>query len=422
MEQVSSQHPTGLVLDEFGYLFHDDSNLREALREMPGVPGVRYQVDGDRVFVFDRLVGLVSDHGLGADRKPDPAKVAKLLPSAWLSADEAVQAGVVPEPYEVAQEGGLYRVRHRHFDAWLPGVHREKQSADRDLAQLLLGRVISGQGDFNYRGQAMSLVEPYDLSKLSFKLQLRVERNGVAQDHWAMPKFVDGLAPLTATTYATIAETYQGWHADRAALIRLAKARSHALWGRAAELQFDQLNDADSSVPEYRSEDAAALRGCYPELAMLNDGSLCDLFGEFAEDCLMARRWMPYRHEDFLFYLLGIHAVGADVEGEEIREAGYSVAAGLSEGLPLDEAVRIAAAASSHARTVCSMALRARKAVQFLESEVTRDWRVGPRVSTMNDLYRMGRSTGFIAWPSASRLLTEEPLTPHGDSGGHKDG
>ena len=404
--QVASQPPFPVILDEFGYYFADDSTLRETLRDMPGVPGVRYQVDGDRVFVFDRLVSLVSAHGLGSDGKPDPAQVANLLPSAWMSGLEAVQAGVVPEPYELVPGCKLFRVRHKGFNAWLPGGHYSKHGADQVLADLLLGQVIAGEGEFEYRGQPMTLIEPYDISKLSFNLPLRVERDGVEPGHWAMPKFMVGLAPLDEATYAAIADAYAGWHADRAAMKRLALANADALWARMAEWKVADLNDQDSVVSDYLADDAIALRGHYPELGMLNDGSLCDLYGEFAEDCLMQRSWTPYRHEDFLFYLLGIGALSKTSDGEAIREAGYVVAAGLLHGRPLEDAARIAALASSHANVACSMALRARKAIQFLEAEANRDWRVGPRIVTMNDALRMARSTGFSVIPST---VEEQP-------------
>lgn len=75
--------PFFAVFDEMGYyMANSNDDVKEALRELPGVPNAQYLVEGKKVFVFEKLVQLVSVSGRGADGRPDAALVAGLLPQA----------------------------------------------------------------------------------------------------------------------------------------------------------------------------------------------------------------------------------------------------------------------------------------------------------------------------------------------------
>ncbi|MDV7392365.1 hypothetical protein RZS08_13455, partial [Arthrospira platensis SPKY1] len=157
---TSTQQAPMVFLDEFGYYFGGrNDSLKEDLRKIDGVPNATYLVKDGQVFVFDKLVELVEEH---RKRQPDLplADLARsLIAEATVSAKEAVETwGVVPEPYEMAEHpsSGLM-IRHRPFNARLPGAFQSKSDVQGAFASLLLGGIQSGSGDFAYRGQPMTL-------------------------------------------------------------------------------------------------------------------------------------------------------------------------------------------------------------------------------------------------------------------------
>lgn len=72
-----------IVMDEFHYHMGDDA-LRENLRAIDGVPGVSYQVQGEKVFVFQKLLQLVKQNN------HDLSLAAELVPQAMVSALEGL--------------------------------------------------------------------------------------------------------------------------------------------------------------------------------------------------------------------------------------------------------------------------------------------------------------------------------------------
>lgn len=169
-QPMQPTQPPVVFLDEFGYYFGGrNDTLKEDLRKIDGVPNATYLVKEDgQVFVFDKLVQLVSEH---RERQSDVslADLARsLIAEATVSAKEAVTTwGIVPEPYEMAEStaSGLM-IRHRPFNARLPGVFQSKDGALDAFASLLLGGIQSGSGDFVYRGQPMTLCDPLDTALL----------------------------------------------------------------------------------------------------------------------------------------------------------------------------------------------------------------------------------------------------------------
>ncbi|MEH5058225.1 hypothetical protein [Citrobacter braakii] len=62
---MSREVPAGrfFCMDEFHNHHMNDDVIRERLRSIDGIPGVSYQVYGDNVFVFEKLVQLVKQNG-----------------------------------------------------------------------------------------------------------------------------------------------------------------------------------------------------------------------------------------------------------------------------------------------------------------------------------------------------------------------
>lgn len=65
-----------------------------------------------------------------------------------------------------------------------------------------------------------------------------------------------------------------------------------ALWARASDFRFEMFNDPNDEVPECGRKDAAELRLAYPELTMLSDGSLFELFDAFQMEVWSNRGWV----------------------------------------------------------------------------------------------------------------------------------
>lgn len=70
---LEPKSPFLVVLDEFFYYADMGNKLKEALREMPGVPNAQYLVDGEKVFVFEKL-GSCSWSGAPVTRRPSSPK------------------------------------------------------------------------------------------------------------------------------------------------------------------------------------------------------------------------------------------------------------------------------------------------------------------------------------------------------------
>ncbi|EPV6135598.1 hypothetical protein ACV8B9_004867 [Escherichia coli] len=93
---MRSEIPSGrfFCLDEFHNFHMSDDVLRERLRSIDGIPAVSYQVNGENVFVFEKLVQLVKQNGHNLE------SALALVPKATMTAAEAIEAwSVFPEPY-----------------------------------------------------------------------------------------------------------------------------------------------------------------------------------------------------------------------------------------------------------------------------------------------------------------------------------
>lgn len=309
-----------------------------------------------------------------------------------MTAEEATTAhGVVPTPYRLDESVGGIRIRHRPFNALLPGVYADIDGARKALATLLLGGVLAGEGEFEYRGQPMTLQAGFDLSALPARPTLDVSAGSVSAGYGSLPDFHDGLPPLSADIYASLKASFDAWCGDKSAATALVMAGADDLWRDVAGYGIATLNDPASEVPDYLADDAAELRRLYPELSMLNDGSLCDWFDSYSSDCSMVRGWTPFRDDDFLFYLVGAVATAPNKPSSEARDAGMLAGFALLRGRTVHEALDFGASASRYDTAIRSMAVRAREAVAFLVEDAGADRNRGPAVRTFNDTFRMAR-------------------------------
>lgn len=157
---MRSEIPSGrfFCLDEFHNFHMSDDVLRERLRSIDGIPAVSYQVNGENVFVFEKLVQLVKQNGHNLE------SALALVPKATMTAAEAIEAwSVFPEPYsrETNTIDHSQAIYHPYLNAYLPRKYPDRESCNADAARLLLGNPVEGEGDFVYRGQSMVLRQPF---------------------------------------------------------------------------------------------------------------------------------------------------------------------------------------------------------------------------------------------------------------------
>ncbi|MGG2621707.1 hypothetical protein [Pseudomonas aeruginosa] len=403
-----------LIVDEFSsYFGAQNDRLKEELRAVDGVPNAAYLVKDGAVFVFDKLVQLVKER-----QKEQPhaqlQEMARsltveelalsLIAEATVSAQEAVEAwGVVPVPYQTetlaTMDAAALEARatgriilHRPFNARLPGDYQDEGDVKVAFANLLVGGVLPGSGDFTYRGQPMTLRDPLDLALLPARPEIH---EGPAAEGWIYTalgsvEFVEGFEPVSEVLFNSVKEAEAGWSADSVRALKRVQGRAAEVWAQAVDLRLETLNDQRDEVPEYGEEEFPKLRALYPELAMLSDGSLYSLFDAYQMECLYINGWTANRDDDFLFYLLG-KAADRSNDHDAAKEVGEWVADALLHGKALDDALEFGRSADRYNQAIGKLAHRIADAMRFLaEDKKATDLRGHP-ITTMGDTMRLGR-------------------------------
>lgn len=405
-----------MILDEFGYYFGGrNDSLKEDLRKIDGVPDATYLVKDRRVFVFDKLVQLVEEH-----RKLQPglplADLARgLIAEATVSAKEAVETwGVVPEPYELAEHpaSGLI-IRHRPFNARLPGTFQSKDGAQDAFASLLLGGIQSGNGDFAYRGQPMTLCDPLDTALLPPRpvIQHVEEPESLGYTALGYVAYESGFEPVSEALFDDAKEREAAWKNDSIRAARYAQEHVADIWARTATLQLETLDDTTDEVPEYGREDLAELRPLYPELSMLSDGALYAWFDVYQSECYYINGWTANRDDEFLFYLLG-KVAGRQHEQDTAKEVGQWVTYALLRGDALAAALAFGREAALYDNALSRLAWRIADAMRFVaEDKKATDLRGHP-ITTLMDGFRAARKfciTPFVAEQNVADFGAEVP-------------
>lgn len=371
---------------------HDDG-LKEELRKIEGVPNATYLVKDGQVFVFNKLVLKVKEHRKQPDL-PLADLARSLIPLATVSAKEAVETwGIVPEPYEMAKNpsGGLM-IRHRPFNARLPGTFQVKHDVQEAFARLLVGDIQPGSGDFTYRGQPMTLCDPLDPVLLPPQ---PVIQPGLEPANWVYTAlgsvdYESGFEPVSEALFGRVKELEAAWKDNSARAAQHAHHHAVEVWVRAAALRLETLNDPADEVPEYGQQDFAELRPLYPELSMLSDGSLYAWFDVYQMECCYINGWTATRDDDFLFYLLG-KVAGRQHESETAREVGQWVAYALLRGDSLDAALAFGLAAALYDSAISRLARRIADAMQFLAGDKKATALQGRVITTLMDTFRLSR-------------------------------
>lgn len=382
----------GILIDEAAAIFNSaDDHLKEELRALEFVPDATYQVVQDRVFVFDKLVDQVKRARSGSDMDL-PALARSLVSAATVTAREAVEAGIVPAPYELNQlAGGGYVIRHRRFNATIPIELADRDMAHDALARLLLGGVLEGTGEFTFGGQAMTLCEPLSVASLPPCPELPPPRQGVSTGYSALgfKAFVDGLAPLPRATFEQVKALEATWRASSELAAVSAERGAGQAWARLAAMELVLLHAYTGEVPVGEHPALAALRALYPELRHLPDGSLYWWFDAYQSECCFISGWTASRDDGFGFYLLGQLSSGKH-EGEYAANVGQWTAYALLRGDGDQAALDFGRACGHYDTALGGLARRVADAVDYLGQE-DRDALRGTPIWTTMDMFRIGR-------------------------------
>ena len=379
--------------DELGdYCSYPQDEWIEVLRQINGVPNATYVVENDRVFVFDKLVHRVQKSGLTKSSGISAHTLDSLIKQATVSANEAVEVwGIIPEQYEVIKSSeGALRIRHRPFNALLPGAFETLLEVQAALANLLLGGVQPGEGDFSYKGQPLTLMEPLDVALLPSR-PIIDGLQAIETDKYISLNTVEylaGFAPVSKSLFDEVKALETRWKADSSRAAKYAYEHADALWGQVGRLHLDTLNRSDDKVPEYGKTDVQDLRGCFPELGMLSDDSLYARYNKFQWECYSLNGWEAHRENAFLFYLIGKTTGDWDKPDFVGQCAGYAILCAE----PITDALAFGTAAGLYEEAISHLAYRIADVMRFLQQDTNEAGARGPAVTTMLDLVRSARS------------------------------
>lgn len=399
-----------LVLDEFySYLDSERAMMKEKLRSIEGIPNASYLVKDGKVFVFDMLVELVLQHQKQSPSFSVVSTAIELLPSATVSADEAIQTwSIMPTPYDVKPhpEGG-FAILHSAFNAWLPPRFVALDDADGPLAELLLGKVLPGDGDFFYQGQAMTLCNRLDINGLPAMPELVAAADvahGVNTDNvlpgslWRL-EYEPGFSPVSKTLFDETNRRQMQWFLRTEYAEQQVLQNMETLWALTKQIDFSELGKNYANDASVDKATAAELALTYPELQSLSDRALFRFFDAFQANCLYMRDWDVERENDFLFYLLGNMAVPGSDEHKSLH-IGRWVAYSLLCGDSIEQSLQVARASALYDEALATLAKRISSAMLFLRERKDNPTLSGPHISTFADIFRLARKWNVTARPA----------------------
>lgn len=396
-----------VILDEASHYYgNPEDDLKEQLRDLDGVPNATYWVKDGQVFVFAKLVKLVRDRLNDLPDMPLIDLARSLIPLAMVSAKEAVtQWGIVPEPYKIdVRDGCDVKIQHTRLNSFLPGAFKDWRDLENTLESLLLGNIRSGSGEFIFRDQPMSLYEPINIALLPSRPFVRQvadpERVGYSLLHNVTYK--TGFAPVSESLFDAIKELEVTWKNDITRVSMYARKHVAEVWAQATSFQLDTLIVEMDNEPEHEQQDVAEVRTLYPELDMLSDGALYELFDEFQREWFCIMGWTASRDDEFLFYLLGKvvkHQKEMDTDTQKYIDLGQWFAYAVLNGDPLEAAVNFAHEASLYDIAISRLAARVAEAMKFISESKDQTEQRGKPITTVNDIFRasrMGNSNSMV--------------------------
>lgn len=388
------------ICDEFGYyLGTTDDPLKETLRGIKGIPDATYVVRGEKVFVFDKLVGLTKERLRNTDAETISEIALLSIEDCYVSAEEAVKRwNVTPVEHKVEygedhQGRPVAKILHTELNAWLPGEFRSKEEVMSALSVRLLGGKIPGEGTFTYKGQAMTPRNPEDFERTPEKPK-GFPSGGLSAQGCSILKlegYHPGLDLLSQTLFNELTLLQSEYDHVRTQIENLIKVGREEILSMTPKLRIELLNDPDNEVAEYAKEETAGLRPFYPELGFLSDGSLFSHFNEFQADFRYSTSWDPYYDEAFLFYLVG-KASDKSLDAETAASVGQWVVYAMLNGNSIEKAIVFGRQSERYAQDLLGQANRILRAIRFLKCDDKDSAPTGKPVRTMADILKMARS------------------------------
>ncbi|MFP3637460.1 hypothetical protein [Paraburkholderia sp. SIMBA_054] len=398
-----------VFLDEAGYhAGRPNDSLREILRNVEDIPNAVYQVRGDKVFVFDKLVQLADALGMKASEPEFSDLSRRLIDKACVTAQDAVTHWkIVPSPYEIeAIAGGAFAIRHRPFKARLPGVYASEEAMHAALVTLLMGGIVPGPGNFEYRGQPMSAQAPFDLDGFTMAPPEVPEHNASLWLRLGRVEWRPGMPLISQELFQHAKELETAWKRACSSMEAAVDRFTASLWLDATSLGFEQLNDPRDIVDEADRDQVPGLRVAYPELEMLSDGTLWSLYDSYQFECWQLRSWDPVREDEFLFFLIGCVTDVAAGRKRSAVSVGKWVAYHWKSGNSFAEAKWFGCQVRFNSELAGDVAMRIADAMDFVEQdEKAHDLR-GPKITTLGDVMRIGRKRNnlFVVTQDSSQF------------------
>lgn len=139
-----------IFLDEAHYLSEaTNQSLIEEVRGLPGIPDVNYRVEGEYVFVFDKLISLLKNQSFPSEQNARHQALLTAATSALTHAlatplDAVQQWNVLPEGFVINIDGDTGRVivAQKTLHSVIPVDLQNGNQAQELLAELLMGRTV----------------------------------------------------------------------------------------------------------------------------------------------------------------------------------------------------------------------------------------------------------------------------------------
>lgn len=385
--------------DEIAMLIEFD-DLRASLAAIQGIPDREYEVlDANQVFVFDKLASDVAAR-VAVDSTQSLTDLAtEILPSAYMSPIDAIEYGIVPHPYEVLETDGGLLIQHRVFKTFLPGSFATRHELNAALVSLLIGNIHEGNGDFIFKGQAMTNDPKLDtkLTNLPAKPRLETALSEIAPSPTAILstiEYEEGFHPIDSALFNSIKSLESTWIKDINHTASLVAEKISDVWQLIQNLDLKHLQ-LNYQFDQDNAENISLLRATYPELGQLSDDSLYHLFDEYQGSFNYVSSWSVSREDDFALFVLGKFLSAKDLaEIDQIR-AGTIIAWGLLQNLSQEQAVNLGKEWASYHQELQLITAYVAEVMQFLAADRHTKNLQGAKISYFFDgAIRSGRKFG----------------------------
>ena len=383
-----------LVMDEYNYhIAGGNENLKEELRAIEGIPDATYLVKDGKVFVFDKLVQLVKNSLKENSSLKAEDLAIQCFEDAHVTPLEAVKEwNIVPEPYESLEvKKDTFKIRHRIFKSTLPATYSSKSELNNAYADILLGKIVAGAGDFNYRGQSMILSGSFAVSSLPPMPIVNLDGiTGKSIDYNFLEnsEYVEGFTPITKENFEELKHIESKWNEINSIVQQYVTSNLPEVWKLSENIGLESLNNTVDKPEVVDEEISKKLRELYPELKMLDSATLFEIYENFELDENMGN-WEgdTYRYESFILYVL------SKLTGT-FPELGHWVGYSLLQGHSSEEAIELSNTTIKYTMSLKDLALKTSNVMQYLADNKDITEQRGIKIITLGDIYRQSRKFG----------------------------